>query len=66
MIEGIKKVAGLIKLRPSRSGLTEGKGGRINRVRVLDKEFAGARYLRQASCGDCRYANVSVPGKDPC
>ena len=40
----------------------------INRVRVLDKEFSGARAVPSGKhiVWDCRYASVSVPGKDPC
>jgi hypothetical protein len=40
----------------------------INRVRVLQEKFAGARPVSSGSHikWDCRYASVSVPGKDPC
>ena len=40
----------------------------INRVRMLDKVFAGARAAPSGKhiMWDCRYASVSVPGKDPC
>jgi hypothetical protein len=40
----------------------------INRVRMLDKGFAGARAGPSGKhiMWDCRYASVSIPGKDPC
>lgn len=40
----------------------------IDQVRMLDKDFAGARTVPSGKhiMWDCRYASVSVPGGDPC
>jgi hypothetical protein len=71
-IEGVKKLLTYQVEGESQSGgLPDWRWAEvneINRVRVLDKEFAGARAVPSGKhiMWDCRYASVSVPGKDPC
>jgi hypothetical protein len=72
IIDGVKKLLNYqIEGESQSGGLPDWRWAEvdeINRLRMLDKEFAGTRAVPSGKhiMWDCRYASVSVPGKDPC